>query len=263
MDSIKKAVTALYGTRTEIVEKTFFRCKKNQVTRLTVENEHGNSTIVAKYFVWGSALKEEKILNLCQSSRISAPRVLLRTGKVLLMEYIEGTSPSLGELQNPEYLSRLVVWLASFHKAFRHKTFTRLKGDLRLHNFILTEKDLYGIDFEEASWGIADIDIADICVTLLETGKGFQEENLAIIRRFLEEYSTLQPLTHELSRLICLKLKERSRYRAELQNVYHFWASIVKEYGLETFWAHSSGRAAGEEKNKSKQAVIFQNFSMN
>jgi|GEM_PF-1642292 len=263
MDSIKKAVTALYGTRTEIIEKTFFRCKKNQVTKLTVENEHGNSTIVAKYFVWGSALKEEKILNLCQSSGISAPRILLRKGKVLLMEYIEGTSPSLSELQNPEYLSRLVVWLASFHKAFRQKTFTRLKGDLRLHNFIVTDKDVYGIDFEEASWGIADIDIADICVTLLETGKGFQEENLAITGRFLEEYSRLQPLTSDLSRLICLKLKERSRYSAELQNVYHFWARIIKEYGLKVFWAHSFGTASAVEKGELRKVVIFQNFSMN
>jgi len=263
MDSVRRAVVSLYGTGAEIVERRFFRCKKNQVTRLTIRHGNDLDMIVAKYYVWGSAPREEKILRLCHSGGIAAPEVLLRTGRVTLMEHIDGATPSLTTLQNQEHLSSLVRWLASFHQTFRRKKITRLKGDMRLHNFILRGSDIYGIDFEETSWGAADVDVADICVSLLETGKGFQEENLDIVRHFLEEYSSLQPLTGRLSSLIVEKLMERSEYRSELQKVYYYWASMIKEMGIGSFWTHIFESADDDDRDGSAEASIFQNFSKN
>ena len=173
MNKIESFITSLYPG-TEITEKIFFPSKKNQVTKLILAEKSKTFSVICKFFVWGSAEKEETVLNECLKKEIAVPKVIKRHENILLLESLPGRAICLQDIFsssnqiNTKLLEDIAAWLYKFHQSFKKNETTLLKGDMRPHNFILSDNDIFGIDFEESSRGDYMEDIAEMSATLCE-----------------------------------------------------------------------------------------------
>ena len=125
------------------------------------------------------------------------------------MEKIEGrnlTDIITEYIQNKENYKKLeeifqdlAVWLSNYHEMNlvvknRDEIEVLNKGDLRLKNFIYSEKKIYGIDFEEVHLGPPENDIAEIIGSLItiDPGNIFTDDDLggkvALVHEFLKKY---------------------------------------------------------------------------
>lgn len=173
MEKIDSLIKIIYP-KTEISEKVFFHSKKNQVTKLILKNDSGFFSIICKYFVWGSAEKEESILQECLKKEIAVPKVIKRYKNILFLESLQGSAINsknlFNELNaiNESLLKNLALWLYKFHQSFKENNTTLIKSDMRLHNFILSGDSIFGIDFEESYRGDYKQDVAEMSATLCE-----------------------------------------------------------------------------------------------
>jgi tRNA A-37 threonylcarbamoyl transferase component Bud32 len=229
MNDIEKTVMDFFGKEITFGERLFFRSKKNQVTRLTICGGDESREILAKCFIWGDAAKEEKILRDCRDRGLTVPAPLFRRENVLLMEYIRGFPLSGSHLKEASFIVLLARWMADFHRSFAGEERTLLKRDLRLHNFIFDGVTLWGIDFEESETGEAEKDLADLGASFLESSPAFTQGNLKRFRRFLREYSKSRPTEFSaLSSFLAVALRERARYRKDLERSCQKWASLLE-----------------------------------
>lgn len=226
MKQIENAVKTLFGPDTSICGKIFYPSKKNQVTRLCLERQDETFQVMAKFFVWGDAAHEEHILNECRTKEIPVPRPLHREDNLLLLEYIRGSALTWRDMRNPLILRALANWIALLHRSFLKEGVTLLKRDMRLHNFILKDGILWGVDFEEAGPGKIEEDLADLCATFLEGGTpGFSGRNLSLIRRFLREYGKeLREDNIDLQNHAAANLRARATYHEASAETYLQWA---------------------------------------
>ncbi|MFA5479822.1 MAG: RIO1 family regulatory kinase/ATPase [Candidatus Muiribacteriota bacterium] len=146
-------------------EKTvFFASKKNTV--FLFEDK------IFKFYVWGDIEKEFEILKKCEKSGISVPEIKHKENNILVLEYIK---PDLDYTENPDIkIPEVIRWLNVFHKKIQIS-----KGDQRLHNYILNNNKIYGIDFEESEKTDTFADFIDLMVTIYSKyGIKKVEENL-------------------------------------------------------------------------------------
>ena len=171
MNKIENEVNKLYPGA-EILEKIFFMSKKNQVTKLILKNGYEIFSIICKYFVWGDCEIEHEIIEKCAAKNIKVPKIIKKTDNMLIMEYLKGRA--IGSIDifqktiNEKLLQNIASWLYNFHKSFLNGTKTIIKGDMRLHNFILYGNDIYGIDFEESRLNDFSEDVIEMSATLCE-----------------------------------------------------------------------------------------------
>lgn len=59
-----------------------------------------------------------------------------------------------------------------------------LKNDSNLRNFIFSNQQIYGLDFEEMSYGDPMADIGDICFFLLTNSPSFTEAKKLCLKDF-------------------------------------------------------------------------------
>jgi tRNA A-37 threonylcarbamoyl transferase component Bud32 len=215
-----KAITACFGAEVQLDEKIFFVSKKNQVSLLCLRDESGAEfKVVAKMFCWGELKKEAKILKAALNFGIKVPKVIAKYKNILFMEYICGQDLGAGLKGNSKLdcilMNRLGRWLAGFHQAFKKgENLTLLKGDIRLHNFILKGREIYGVDFEESTWGKPLEDLAEMFATIEGCFAQDKAGRKVMQHCFLNGYQEIAPISlQELADLTRACLAKRARYK--------------------------------------------------
>lgn len=186
----------------EILEK--FKSKRHNVYKVKINNENKIS-IMKKYSPdsMNSLEKEYKNIKMLQESGIWVPKIIYKNNDSIFLEYIAGEL--VGDLVERQYIGswidELALWLVSLHK-ISDKSGSLLKADVNLRNFIYSKGKIYGLDFEDVSYGDVRTDLANICFFILTDTPSFTKEKHIIMRQFLQSYEK-----HSGS-----KLKEMGRY---------------------------------------------------
>ncbi len=155
-----------------------FRSRKNRVFRVRTD---GRIRVAKVYPTSGteSARAEFELLTRCVGLRLKVPAPIELSDRAIVMTYLEGTPvadlvdpilPSGDASRGQEQASLvslstgLANWLATFHRAF---DFGLCRGDTILRNFLLSNDEVYGLDFEEAHRGDPIQDLGELCANVL------------------------------------------------------------------------------------------------
>ncbi|TXT56805.1 MAG: hypothetical protein BAJATHORv1_20401 [Candidatus Thorarchaeota archaeon] len=151
-----------YDTIPPISDVKRFRSKKNVVFAFRA----GNTRLVAKLFITDAFKKELEQLLLCARNGVNAPPVLAAKEGVILMPLISGIPlvDALNETLSESLTKLLAKWYSGYHSVTG-----LIKGDPRLRNFILHDRKIYGLDFEEAGPGDWMDDIGGVAASILDT----------------------------------------------------------------------------------------------
>lgn len=154
------------------------------------------------------------IISMLTEKGISVPKIIETADNYILYEYISGILVShLAETLNlGKWIEDLALWYVKLHEIKNPKG-SFLKGDANLRNFIYFKNQIYGLDFEEWSFGDVREDLAEICFFLLTDNPKLTREKDIMVRRFLtayERYSGSKIV--DISKFI-LKSMERARIR--------------------------------------------------
>lgn len=140
------------------------------------------------------SIKECRNLMQLKSIGINVPQVLSCLNGLLVLEYIPGvTAQYLSSiLDKGVWIHELAEWFSRLHSITKGNN-NLLKGDVNLRNFILSNKRIYGLDFEEMTYGNFMEDISDACLFLLTNNSSFKDikERKLIVRTFLKEYESI------------------------------------------------------------------------
>ncbi len=133
--------------------------------------------------------KEYKNIKRLDELSMPVPKVLMKTENSLFLTYIKGEL--IGDLAEKEdtgnWIDELALWMARLHNIKSEKD-SLLKMDVNLRNFIYSEGIIYGLDFEETSYGDPRFDLANICFFILTNRPSFTRKKHLIMRRFLKSY---------------------------------------------------------------------------
>jgi len=180
------------------VREPFFS-RKNTVFQSVLDDK----PVVVKVFAEDAtsrALKERTVLETCVEKEVSVPGVIAHRDNVLVMEFVEGEtlSDALDDIWLTESLSgeegrsrldsiakSLGVWLASFHDAL---DYNMRRGDAITRNFILSQKGVTGIDFEESSETDVIDDVGEICSSILSMHPMFTVEKTRFCKEIANSY---------------------------------------------------------------------------
>jgi len=176
-----------------------FFSRKNTVSPSVLDG----GPVVVKVFAKDTAsraLNERTVLERCFEKGVSVPGVIAHRDNVLVMEFVEGEtlSDALDDIWLTESLSgeegrsrldsiakSLGVWLASFHNAFDYNI---RRGDAITRNFILSQKKVTGIDFEESAEADVIDDIGEICSSVLSMHPMFTVEKTRFCKEIANSY---------------------------------------------------------------------------
>lgn len=203
----------------------FFYSKKNRVFRSVVE---GIPYVVKAYRgEWQErAAVEYGILVSCRQKEVPVPEPIALLEGAIVMAPVDGqvagdvfdrlivTRSAVGLTSEQERLAdHLARWLARFHNAF---DFGLTRGDSILRNFIVTDKGVVGLDFEESSPGDSLQDIGQICASALATDPPFTEKKVEFARRLADRYWACsgQRRADELGGAIAAAIRHYSQYRS-------------------------------------------------
>jgi tRNA A-37 threonylcarbamoyl transferase component Bud32 len=174
----------------EILEKLV--SKRNQVYLIKLcESTDRKYAIMKKYSLNNQKFLEEEYENMqmLQEHGILIPGMIYKSSESLIMEYIQGelVADLLERLDIGDWVDGLASWMAKLHKLADGKS-SLLKTDVNLRNFIYSEGQIYGLDFEKVSYGDIRIDLGNICFFILTNTPSFTKEKHIIMRRFLQSY---------------------------------------------------------------------------
>lgn len=170
--------------RSHILKK--FVSKKNSVYLV----EYKGEKLVAKVFRTSRHIFEFSLLNFLYSKDISIPKPFALVNQTIFMEYIEGDT--LMDLINSnipdkkKYLESLSEFFFRIHQ-IKKRQMSLLKGDFSIKNFIYNSK-IYGLDFEESTYGNSLIDIGGTIAQILDSSPSFTEEKFYLSNFFLGTY---------------------------------------------------------------------------
>lgn len=219
-----RVIAEVFGEGTKLMFPRFFMSKKNQVTLLIMEKDGKEMNVISKFFVWGSADREWDILTDAFNAGLDVPKPLQLYKNIIFMENIPGTTLMMMQdnRENSFPVDLLAEWLAKFHKTFRNADKTMLKGDGMFPNFIYQKENhrLFGVDFEESTEGREIVDVADMTVSLLMTGKSFSENNRKRADKFQKIYQECNPVKfdrEEFSELLIRDMEKRIMYIPQMK----------------------------------------------
>jgi len=178
----------------EYLEKDFkahiikqFYSKKNAVYLI----DYMGQEIVAKVFKNSRYKHEFDLLNFLYVNEISVAKPYALVNQTIFMEYIPGeTFIDLinSDLPNKEkFIESLSEFFSSIHQIKKDQT-SLLKGDLSIRNFIHNNK-IYGLDFEESTYGNPLKDIGGTIAQILDSSPSFTDDKFYLSNYFLGEYS--------------------------------------------------------------------------
>jgi serine/threonine-protein kinase RIO1 len=178
-----------------------FKSKKNQVQLIEISADQQMIRLIEKTFTEAAALKKElSMLNLLHEMEFSVPECLGQFDRVLLYEYLGGMTLceklEISEVCEPdlfsgsvnrdneitELLKKTFDWLDQLHQ----KTGLAFY-DINLRNFIVTDNQVYAIDYEDISKLKPAVDYGRLLAFILTYKPVFTQWKKALIRE-LEDY---------------------------------------------------------------------------
>ncbi|MDD3704891.1 MAG: hypothetical protein PHC45_02330 [Clostridiaceae bacterium] len=172
--------------------------------------------IMKKYSIHNISNPEREYRNIkmLQDSGVLVPKVIYKENDSLFFEYIPGEL--IGDLVESQsigsWIDEFALWMVNLHK-ISGSSGNLLKGDVNLRNFIYAKGKIYGLDFEDLSYGDIRTDLADICFFILTDTPSFTIEKHTIMRRFLHSYEQHSGIKlKEVGRYL-LKSREKARIR--------------------------------------------------
>ncbi|MHC1604997.1 MAG: BUD32 family EKC/KEOPS complex subunit [Candidatus Methanofastidiosia archaeon] len=160
-----------------------FKSRKNNVFLI----EKDNKFFIYKRYATGEKKTEWQILKLCKKNNVPVPEPIEHGKDFILLEYLNGQN--MADMQKISQITcgDLAHWLFSFHEVFPSK----MRGDAILRNFILFDKHIFGIDFEETGDGDRLKDISMLCASILTHDPIFTSERFICVSLVIEEYEKL------------------------------------------------------------------------
>lgn len=170
--------------------------------------------------------------NLIKFNRegLNVPQVQKNNSNYNILEYIPGVlvSDLAYSLNKGEWIKKLAYWMFKLHsiklnsdKDSNKKSY--LKGDCNLRNFIYYKNQIYGLDFEEKSFGDPLQDLSEICVFILDNQMN-NPDKIFIVQKFLKEYekvssNEIDNLANFLRKSIINSQKRKNKYRKNLKKI--------------------------------------------
>ncbi|MGI5998268.1 MAG: RIO1 family regulatory kinase/ATPase [Lutispora sp.] len=200
----------------EILER--LHSKRNQVYKVRYNDGSDKLGVMKKYDSNNHKLLETEYENMKKllDHGISIPRVIYKDSRCLITEYIHGylVNDLVEMLDMGDWIDKLALWMASFHKIAGLKG-NLLKGDVNLRNFIYSQGNIYGLDFEDLDYGEPRRDLANICFFILTNKPSFTREKHMMIRAFLNSYEKYSENKLEsMGRYLLWSREEAKRRRA-------------------------------------------------
>ncbi len=211
--------------------RTFYS-KKNSVYLI----EYKDQKIVAKVFRTARQRFEFSLLNFLYDHDITIPKPYAMVNKTIFMEYLPGETfmdlINSNTLDKEKYIERLSEFFCSIHK-LKKDNMSLLKGDFCIRNFIYLDK-VYGLDFEESTYGNPLKDIGGAIAQILDSSPSFTEEKFYLsnyfIQLYLENSSSVfeDPMT-DLKYFIIEGLSFDASFRPSQKEEINSWIQKIKE----------------------------------
>lgn len=182
--------------------------KKNEVFLIRGEAADGNTlSVVCKLSRKKDPEREFRMLGFLRSCRVRVPQPLLCLGNLLVVEYIEGMS--LADLfsadrgpENVRVAEELSRWLAGLHRITRRQLVgetdfpvgcgdagdSLLMGDVNLKNFLYAPEGIYGLDFEDYTFGNPLQELGRVAAFILANDPGFQSWKYGLVAALARSY---------------------------------------------------------------------------
>jgi tRNA A-37 threonylcarbamoyl transferase component Bud32 len=231
--------------KTVLLQKRF-ESKKNTVAYVLSQGQPR----VLKWFVPGlkQNMHTEYAVLTKRNSRLTIPIPYEKDEKdnVLIMSYIAGKTicelinDSMVNFTEKERIIRMLAdWLVTFHELFQTDEGFRIRGDATLKNFLLSNNQIWGVDFEESRPGKPAEDLATICVSLLTTDPMFTPEKFQLCRIFLDAYRkssawAVDSINAEISYAMLLRIQWRPKDEPLLRQ----YAMTIRTRGLQSTHQH-------------------------
>ncbi len=178
-----------YGSHVSLLSMERLKSRKNIVVHLKIlHNKAPLFDLVAKMFVVDRFDIEIQMLKASWEYSITVPKVVDARDGVILMDFIPGEP--LVDILNQTFDSSLITVLAQWYHKY-HSVHGMIKGDPRLRNFIHSNGQIYGVDYEETRTGPWVLDIGGIAASLLDTDPIFDIRKRRMCWTLLETYLTL------------------------------------------------------------------------
>ena len=188
----------------DISEKEYKKGKENKIL------------VMKKYSIDSISIleKEYKNIKMLQKLGISIPKIIYKSNDSLFLEHIQGEL--VGDLVERQcignWIDEFALWLTNLHK-ISNESGNLLKMDVNLRNFIYTKGKIYGLDFEDVSYGDIRTDLGNICFFMLTNTPSFTKEKHIIMRRFLQSYEKHSGLELKEIDKYLLKSKAEAKIR--------------------------------------------------
>jgi tRNA A-37 threonylcarbamoyl transferase component Bud32 len=196
------------------------KSRKNIVVHLTIRSKKLSKPleVVAKMFVVDKFDIELRILNSSWEKFLAVPKVIEARDGVILMDYISGEP--LVDVLNRTFelllIDKLAEWYYNYHRAH-----DMIKGDPRLRNFIYSNKQIYGVDYEESRPDSWILDIGGTAASLLDTDPIFDVRKRKMCWTLLDTYLNLigekrtSEIENEFNETVAETLKQTAIWRED------------------------------------------------
>jgi tRNA A-37 threonylcarbamoyl transferase component Bud32 len=227
----------LDGSNFEVIET--YQSRKNSVTSVRIEGQLRVIKIYSNEFA-NRLDHEHTILQEAKELGVKVPEVFKKTDTAIIMEYIPGevlidtlNSPQIHLNEKRSQVKQLTNWFVKFHTGFKRSDKFLLRSDCNLRNFILGTGSIYGIDFEEATWGVPVQDIGVVCSAILDTDPMFTDWKVDLCRLMIDRYSmrvdwSLDNIEQEIAKA----LEDKVQWRPQHAKLLTEMAGKIKRDGL-------------------------------
>ena len=148
-------------------KKIELNSKRNKVMRIVKED---GTYIVKKFENKENYIREKEILNILKNAKVKVPSIIKSEQNSLYLEDLGGIT-FLDWYENQEknnsydlsMIYKLCQWLKDFYKAvFQYYNKQIILSDVNFRNFIITNQEIYGIDFEQTQAGSIAADLGKL-----------------------------------------------------------------------------------------------------
>ena len=234
----KAIVKQVFGLDAEIQAVYFYESKKNQVSRLRLLVNGEQTDVIAKKYVWGDMDSEIAVLKKAGSLGLNVPEFIARFSDIAFFTPVSGCS-----MHNPiteKQASLIGEWMRKFHESMtpQRARGTFLRGDCTLKNFVYDEEGdkIYSLDFEQAYFGPAEDDLAELIVTLLSGAKAenvWNSKHMLAVKTMLRIYKrkfNAAFLYEEIIQGLLNRMEFRREFAQEIQALIDEFSSRKKRF---------------------------------
>ncbi|NLZ39274.1 MAG: hypothetical protein GX893_06675 [Firmicutes bacterium] len=128
-----------------------------------------------------SLSKEAQIMQALYDEGLAVPKIIASGANYLVLEYIQGKNlltwfeeqekkaqKPAGSKEITSVLEQWALWFADFYGILHRKYgYSIILNDVNLRNFIVTEQEIFGFDFEDCRTGKKEEDLGRLCAFIL------------------------------------------------------------------------------------------------